>query len=297
MKLLHFNGEGHHKNRNGIRLMTQALNVDYTYSNDRYLLGREWDIVYIPAGFFSPEEMPNTKLIIYGPHNFVFPNGLWTSLDLKDNPRVYYNCLSEWVNTLYSEVSSFEKNMKMAPFPFAVDVERFKPAPEKIYERDCFIYFKHRDPAHLSYAESLCKSQRLSYNVITYGNYNENDYIHMLNTSKFGIWIGTHESQGFAFQEALSMNIPLVVWDAKSMFYEINGGRVEYASMMGRYKLESTSATSWDSSCGLLVDKNGLEEGIRTMSEHYRDYAPRDFVVRELGPAACMQRWIDLLEK
>ena len=152
MKLLHFNGEGHPKNRDGIQLMTQALNIDYTYSNDRSLLGRDWDIVYIPAGFFSPEEMSNTKLIIYGPHNFVFPNGLWTSLDFTNYKHIYYNTLSKWNTEVYKEFG-FDKNMKMVELPFAVDVERFKPNAEKVYERDCFIYFKDTNTEKLQKAE------------------------------------------------------------------------------------------------------------------------------------------------
>jgi hypothetical protein len=269
--------------------MTTALGIEYVKSNDEYKFKENWDFVFIPSQYIPPEKFPNAKLIIYGPHNFVFPNGVWTSINMKNNGKVYYNSLSRWVSELYQEVSQFEKNFNMIELPFGVDVERFKPSPEKVYERDCLIYVKRRKHHEVERVKSICETLKISYSVITYGSYKEEDLIHLSNTSRFGILLDCHESQGFAVQELMALNLPLVVWDAVDMFVE---GYHEYR---GRYKLKSTSVTSWDESCGVIVDETSVESGIRHMVEHYRDYAPRDFVVRELSPAACMQRWVDLL--
>ena len=38
-----------------------------------------------------------------------------------------------------------------------------------------------------------------------------------LKQARFCIWIGRHESQGFAFQECLASNVPILVWDVQSM--------------------------------------------------------------------------------
>ncbi len=291
MRLLHTGGFCHRKNEEGIKLMTTALGIEYVHSTAEYKYGENWDIVFIPSEYIPAERFPNAKLIIYGPHNFVFPNRSWTSLEFTNYKHIYYNTLSKWNTEVYKEFG-FEKNMKMVELPFAVNVEQFKPASaEKVYERDCFIYMKHRKDHELARVKSICDKLGLSYSVITYGSYKEDEFIHLLDRVKFGILLDCHESQGFAVQEMLSMNVPLVVWDAKDMFVE------GYDHLRGHYQLKSTSVTSWDSSCGLIVDEDSVEDGIRAMSEHYRDYAPRDFIVRELGPAACMQRWIDLLGK
>lgn len=291
MKLLHCGGFCHSKNENGIRLMTSALGIKYVHSNTEDNYDKEWDFVFIPSKYIPPERFPNAKRIIYGPHNFIFPEGIWKTFNYSNDKRVYYNSLSKWVTELYEEVSQFRNNMNMIELPFAVDVERFKPASEKVYKNDCLIYMKGRKEHELEHVKNICNKLGLSYSVIRYGSYKEEDFMRLLNHVKFGILLDCHESQGFAVQEMLSMNVPLVVWDAKDMFVE------GYGHLRGHYQLKSTSVTSWDSSCGLIVDEGTVEDGIRAMSEHYRDYAPRDFIVRKLGPAACMKRWVDLLEK
>jgi hypothetical protein len=145
----------------------------------------------------------------------------------------------------------------------------------------------------LDVVRNLCNARGLTYEVIKYGSYNEEHYRHVLATSKFGIWVGRHESQGFAVQEALSMNVPLVVWDAPSMFCEMSGSHKQYGHMEGRYKLKSTAATTWDETCGLLADERTIGDCIGRMAVEYGKYGGREFIVRELSPAACMGRWLN----
>jgi hypothetical protein len=271
--------------------MTSSIGAEYVESNDRARFREDWDLVFIPSEYIGPENFPNARRIIYGPHNFVFPEGMWLNLSLTRDNRVFYNTLSNWVKILYNETSNFEKNMNMAILPFAVDVDRFKPAEHKVYERDCFIYMKRRKHHEIEKVKAICDQLKLSYSVITYGSYNETDLIHLCNTSKFAILLDCHESQGFAVQEIMSMNVPLVVWDAKDMFVE------GYEQYRGRYQLKSTSITTWDDTCGIVADEGTIDDCIKFMAEHYRDYSPRDLIVRELLPAVCMGRWLSLIEK
>jgi hypothetical protein len=294
IRVLQCAGFCHNKNDIGMQLMTSSIGAEYVKTSDPTRYSEDWDIVFVPSGYIGPEKFPNARRIIYGPHNFVFPEGKWLNLDFTADKQIFYNVLSKWNYDVHNETSGFSKNMNMAVLPFAVDVDRFKPAESKVYERDCFIYFKARDPNHLEYVKHLCAAKGLTYTVIAYGSYNEEHYRHVLNTSKFGIWIGCHESQGFGLQEALSMNVPLVVWDARSMFYEMNGGgRKQYGHLEGRYTLESTSATSWDETCGLLADEYTIGDCIGRMAVEYGKYGGREFVVRELSAEVCMGRWLE----
>ncbi len=291
MKLLQCGGDCHYKNMNAIKLMTSSLEIDYINSNDEHLFLNDWDFVFIPSNFIPAEKFPNAKIILYGPQNFTFPEGLWTRLDYKNDKRIYYICLSKWIENVFNEIANFKENIKMLPYPFAVDVDRFKPAEHKVYERDCFIYMKRRKHHEIEKVKAICDQLKLSYSVITYGSYKEADLIHLCNTSKFAILLDCHESQGFAVQEIMSMNAPLVVWDAKDMFVE------GYEQYRGRYQLKSTSITTWDDTCGIVADEGTIDDCIKFMAEHYRDYSPRDLIVRELSPAVCMERWLSLIEK
>ena len=59
--------------------------------------------------------------------------------------------------------------------------------------------------------------------------YNETDYINYLKECKYGIWVDAHESQGFALEEALSLDVPLLVWNIKSL-------NQEYDALLKRIK-------------------------------------------------------------
>ena len=56
---------------------------------------------------------------------------------------------------------------------------------------------------------------------LTIKKYPEEEYIKYLQESKYGIWLGAHESQGFALEEALAINVPLLVWNVKYMSQEV----------------------------------------------------------------------------
>ena len=59
--------------------------------------------------------------------------------------------------------------------------------------------------------------------------------------SKYGIILDAHESQGFAIEEALSCNVPLLVWNVSSMSQE-EGGNYQH--------IPATSIPYWDKRCG-----------------------------------------------
>ena len=55
--------------------------------------------------------------------------------------------------------------------------------------------------------------QSIAHQVITYGNYNIEEYKKVLNTSMAMIFLCEHESQGFACCEAMAVNVPVLAWD------------------------------------------------------------------------------------
>ena len=71
--------------------------------------------------------------------------------------------------------------------------------------------------------------------------YDEDDYLTYLQSSKYGIILDAHESQGFAVQEALSTNVPLLVWDTKYMSQEEGGNSIQ---------IHITTIPYWDERCG-----------------------------------------------
>ena len=126
--------------------------------------------------------------------------------------------------------------------------------------------------------------------MFDYGKkYEQNDYIKCLQNAKYGIWLGRHESQGFALEEALSMNVPLLVWDVSSMNQEYG------------YHYENIPATSipyWDEKCGeSFTDVSQMEEIFERFTKHLNEYKPREYILENLSVEACSKRLTDIIGK
>lgn len=131
----------------------------------------------------------------------------------------------------------------------------------------------------------------LKYTVFCYNSkYDEQEYIDCLQRSRFGIWIGTHESQGFALQEALSCNVPLLVWNAVSMSQEFQAN----------YKdIPSTTIPYWDDSlCGAqFTHAHQLAPTFHKFLKNIHTFRPREFVLNHLTSEICEQKLLALIDK
>lgn len=285
-------GTAHTKNIRGFELLAQEANAELIVKNslENNLELDEYDLVWIPQGFYHSLQFPNSKGILYGPQNFVFPNEPWTYKIEPSFNRSIYTCLSDYIQKIWIQFPKICLPVK--PLPLPVDIELFKPSNlEK--NIDCFIYFKNRSKEDLQYIENILNCLNYTYKVLQYGHYKEEEYIDILNKSKFGIWLGAHESQGFALQEALSMNVPLIVCNVKSLNDEINGeGKHSYLEYKDNYNLSATSCPYFDERCGLIIyHLNELVDAIAKINNII--YNPREYVLEQLSPKVCYERLID----
>lgn len=286
-------GTGHIKNIRGFELLAEMNSAELEVLNHMENINYDsYDLVWIPQGFYHSLQLPNAKRILYGPHNFVFPSEPWTYRIKPQFERSIYTCLSEYIYKIWKQFPPLL--MPIKPFPFPLDTELFKPNnSEKIY--DCFIYFKSRSKQDLQHIENILSCLNYTYKVILYGNYEEKEYMDLLEKSKFGIWLGAHESQGFALQEALSMNIPLIICNVKSLNDEINDkGEHSYLEYKDKYNMSATSCPYFDERCGLVIyDLNDLNKNIEHMKDNYTTYQPRNYILETLSPKACYDRIIE----
>jgi hypothetical protein len=292
MKALFVETYIHHKNKIGFILMCKARNIECVISSSHDDFRQEWDLVFIPSQCIPPHYFPQAKAIMYGPQDFIFVNGYWKKGNAEFPTHCFYNLLADWVIEVQNEFGGLSLATKA--LPFAVDIEKFKPVEmPKLY--DCFIYSKQRSQDDMDYILRKVKEKNLRYKLIIYGRYTENEYIETLHTSKFGIWVGRHESQGFALEEALSCNVPLLVFDTTSMFQEYNeNNQITYRDKMEDYKLKATTIPYWDQTCGLaFTDKNKFPDLLDRMLNTYTTFSPRDYVLKTLSPEVCMDRLLN----
>ena len=280
---------GHPKNTESMKRMCAAYNIEYecTFDKNRLLIA-DYTIAWIPMEWISPDELPQNIYILYGPQFFVLPEGpLCGPLNEEWAKRCVYTCLSKWNIGVYGEFSdSFVIPMK--PFIFGIS-DTIPDYSQETKTLDCVVYIKRRDAFHIIRVQEELDKRNFKYEVFEYGSYDNSDYFNKLKTARFCIWIGTHESQGFCFQETLATNTPILLWDATSLYFEKKlDGSMEFERWYGMKQLACTTANIWSDACGLKMDEFSIGADIDKMLGMYEEFKPRQFILENASDKVCM---------
>lgn len=277
----------HHKNLNALNKY-KNLNIKYinTIKEIDNIDLNNINCIYSPSECFDVNKYKYYNIkFLFGPHFSVFPN-INTIYKIISENTIYIQP-SEWVCDLWKSFNCCN-NLNIKSLPFGVDIDKFIDENNK--KDSIFIYYKSRHPQELKYVLEFIKKFENNIKIFSYTDkYNENEYIDYLKKSKYGIWLGRHESQGFALQEALSCNVPLLVWDVRTM-------KQEYGySYNNNHK--ATSIPYWDNTCGeYFYDYTELEKIYKTFIENIENYRPRNFIVNNLSIDICEKKLLDLIK-
>ena len=287
MKVLFIKSYTHIKNLNFI---LNCKNIDFTiidWIDDFYKIDiSSFDVVYSPCHPIDVSQYPNKKFI-FGPHLSIFPEKNHMDM-IKNNKNVLYIQPSEWSKNVW-KLNPLCQDIKIQSFAFGVDTEKFSPVKPLIEREKVFIYFKHRNPYDLQLIENFLTTKNYDFIIFSYKNrYSEEEYIEYLQNSKFGIWVGGHESQGFALEEALSSNVPLLVWSVQSM-------KQEYGSSYD--DIPATTIPYWDDRCGeYFHNYTEIEDIFNIFISKLNTYKPREYILENLTIEKCEQNLIDIIK-
>jgi hypothetical protein len=284
-------GASHPRNEEAFIRGCLLFNIEYQKVDDVSQITCTPDLIWSISTWIDPARFPDSKFL-FGPQFFVFPS--------KDGPlatcqtpgiesRCFYNCLSDWNINIHNV---FAPNPKI-PYiclPFGVNTDSLRPNPSIQKQQHILVYWKQRNTQDLQLILDMLRDNSLTYRVITYGHYDGNEYHSILQKSKVSIWVGCHESQGFAFQEALSLDVPLLVYDVNDMKQEVNGNNQSAYSGYS-IPLPTSAASYWDPMCGeKTTDPSELDGLLKKMLDNLDMYKPREFVERELSDRICFKR-------
>ncbi len=281
MKILVFD-DLHYKNKIGLLLILKYLKYEYKFGNKGDI--KDYDIIYSPFNPVDTSLYPN-KNFIFGPGFSVFPNKKLENIKNKYDNAVYIQP-SVWVSNLWKNMNA-ESYLPIKTLPFPVEIERFKPSNNE-NKTEVFIYFKRRKTSELNFIKDFLNNKKISYKIFDYVNkYKEEDYIQCLQNAKFGIVVDAHESQGFAIEEALSCNVPLIVWNVTFMSQE------EGANYPN---IPCSNISYWDERCGeFFYREEEFEEAYNKFMSKIDTYKPREYILEHLSPEKCSERFIELI--
>lgn len=267
------NGWLHHKNRAGVGLMNgNGINFSSNVEDPE----NDW-IMFTDS--FSPPVAGKMK-IIYGPHI-----SLERLSSFPEGENYYFNSLSPWLVNLTKQLFG---DKKFVYLPFPVDIDRFCP---KEKSGNPVIYFKRRDPEILNEFRSLFSDIGFEFFDYSQG-YKEDNFLHKISRAPYCVWIGTHESQGFALQETLSCNTPVFVIEAKDLREEQGG---PWDSFFPGRDLPCTSASYFDSRCGMISSPENYKLDFYKFLNSLNLYFPREFIIETLSAESCIKKWNKVL--
>jgi len=278
--------EMHFKNKIGMLLLLEYLKLEYKFCHinevNKYI--KDYDIIHFHHTPFNSSLFPSKKYI-FGSAFSVFPNNKLMSIN-----NIYKNSIyiqpSIWAANTWINFGA-ENIVPIKVFPFPVEVDKFCPIQHS-QKNEVFIYFKRRKPEELEYVKQFLNYKNITYKIFDYvQKYNEEDYLKCLQNAKYGIIIDAHESQGFAIEEALSCNVPLLVWNTSFMSQEYG---CNYPN------IPCSSIAYWDERCGLYFYKvEEFETSYNEFINKLETYNPRAYIMENLSPQKCGERFIELV--
>jgi hypothetical protein len=298
LKILIINSFLHEKNKQGLIKILEYLKQQQKIEECKFGATSDiqnYDIIYSPSQTINASLYPNKKFI-FGPHFSTFPNHqqLQSLQSNKYNNSIYIQP-SEWVVHLWKNMGA-EQFIPLKSFPFQVDTDKFKPLSVKETstteeKTNVLIYYKHRIQSEFNLLKEFLAQQNVSnYKVFDYRQrYNEEDYLAYLKKCKYGIILDAHESQGFAIEEALSCDVPLLVWSAQTMNQELNSN---YQA------IPCTSIPYWNQQCGeYFHHHHELEKTFETFQTKLeaKQYSPRQYIISNLSMEICGERFMELI--
>jgi hypothetical protein len=268
----------------------EILNYPYCINKELNSTSQLW--IHDDKYAFKKASEQKIKAVV-GPNIYILPRNIPENLDLSN---FLYIHPSEWAVNFWKYLG-FDK-CKLDFWPAGIDtnefVKREKPEKGKV-----LVYFKQRYIEELNFLEEILKKKKINYTIIHYGSYTQKQYLEELKNTKYIIWLGRQESQGIALEEALSMNVPILVWDVEKVGHwkaspkEMNIFNNKEAEYTG-----ATSAFYFDNRCGIIIKrKNELEKTIEKMNQIWESFDPRAYIIENLNLKKQALDFIKLYEK
>ena len=252
-----------------------------------YVINKKADYcenIFIPNGrknlLKASINIRSKNKIIAGPNFFVLPCDVPFYLKPIIKRLNSYIHPAEWVKTLWEKLNFNLTKIKV--WPTGIDTYQFRERqiPSKMH---ILVYFKQREIKFLKNILHILNKKKLEYTLIEYGKYREDNFISEMKKTSFIIWYGRHESQGIALEECLSSDIPILVLESKSLWNQRpDFGYETYKSELKDF--EVTTVPYFDKNCGIILENYDLiEQSIDYMSDNYRIFSPREYILKNLS--------------
>ena len=267
------------------------LGIDYRVNVPFAQLKPKDKVAILGAGKHCLDGYNQPNKIVAGIGLMTHPSE-WPEL-FDEYPVVKYLQHSEWANAIYKPYYGDRCEI----WPVGIETEKWTPDKNIKKEFDFLIYnkinwhFEEMNRGLLQPIKELLKTKNLKFTELRYGNYHSEEYRQILLKSKAMIFLSEHESQGIAYQEALSSGVPILAWDQGKLVdknYKIWGD--EHKS--------TSSVPYFDQRCGMKFKNLGEFESIVDyfiLKVNLFEFAPRDYILENLTLEKSTKIFLDIV--
>jgi hypothetical protein len=224
--------------------------------------------------------------IIFGPGDYGFPDDV-ARIPAKLDIRRFIQP-SDWAASLYRDVCGD----KMMVWPVGIDADAYPDLSRHPKDIDVLIYDKIRwnreqeVPRVLGTIKAHLESKGRSFEILRYGHHNYVEYSTCLRRARSLLFLCEHETQGLAYQEAMSANVPVIAWDEGLL---VDPLQRKFAAP----DLVVSSVPYFDERCGERFKMAEFAPVFDRFWSRLPLYNPRAYVLDSLGLRKSGQQYLD----
>lgn len=256
----------------------EYTNTPYSINEEKY--DYNYLVHYGREGHEKHEKLEHNSCVI-GPQ--IWPFDAYGQF-LKDNPQYYKKLIVPSVSPKISFVEQgFDEN-KISIWTVGIKDINVNRKGNKI-----LVYLKQRPQEDLKFVIDFLKSKKYEYEILRYEHYSQEQFYSSLENCSHGIIIGRPETQGIAYQEMMSSNLPLLLWDVNEWYdYDLPNPYQKYPS--------PTLAHYFSNECG---EKFYTKDEFSKIFSKFMNtnYSPKNFVKKELSYEVSVKKLISIFEE
>jgi hypothetical protein len=262
-----------------LKASLEECNVPYSLNEDKYQYN--FLVHYGKEGHLKHEKLEHNSCVI-GPQ--IWPFDTYGEF-LKDNPQYYKKLIVPGKSAYLSFLDQGYLEDKVAIWPVGIkDINVDRKNIGRF-----LVYCKQRPTEDLDSVVSFLEEKNYEYDILSYGSYSQDRFYQCLEKCSRAIIVGRPETQGIAYQEMMSSDMPLLIWDNAEWY---DSGIPEKFQK----NPSPTSAHYFSEECG---EKFYSEEELPEIFDKFMDtnYCPKKYIQRELSYKVTVEKLLNLFEK
>ena len=257
----------------------ELMEVPYTINDNVY--PNNFLIQYNATAKKKHEKLnPNSCLI--GPQLWPYEQvGRFLVQDVASYKKII--APSQWNKDFY-KTKWYLPDEKVGVWPVGIDI----PNNVRNVMYDCLLYYKRRSAEELEIVEKFLKKKKLTYKILQYGSYTEEEFLALANQANFCFLLNGTESQGIAVQQIMSLGVPLFVWDVET-----------WDDMGAQWSVPASSVPYWDKRCGeKFYKKTMLSRTFTKFNKKLKagEFDPKSYVKENLSLERSAEILLDIIK-